>query len=388
MVGPSGVEKVREMTKPLDGLLVVSLEQAVAAPYCASRLADAGARVIKIERPEGDFARNYDAAVQGLSSYFVWLNRGKESLVADIKEPADAALMHRLLAQADVFIQNLAPGAAARSGFGSDALREKYPKLITVDISGYGDAGDYASMKAYDLLVQAESGLAMVTGHPAGPGRVGVSVCDVGCGMYAYAGVLEALIERGKTGKGKGIKVSLFDAVADWMNVPLLYFEGTGKTPQRVGLAHPSICPYGAFATKDGALVLISIQNEREWASFCATFLQDAAITLSPGYENNNARVTNRPVVDARVGETFAQLTRDEAAARLRKSNTAYGFVNDLAALGRHPALRRVPVEVPGGQAEIVAPPVLRSGEPWPLGPVPAIGQHSAGIRSEFAGKA
>lgn len=388
MVGPSGVEKVQEMTRPLDGLLVVSLEQAVAAPYCASRLADAGARVIKIERPEGDFARNYDAAVQGLSSYFVWLNRGKESLVADIKEPADAALMHRLLAEADVFIQNLAPGAAARSGFGSDELRKKYPKLITVDISGYGDAGDYASMKAYDLLVQAESGLAMVTGHPAGPGRVGVSVCDVGCGMYAYAGVLEALIERGKTGRGKGIKVSLFDAVADWMNVPLLYFEGTGNTPQRVGLAHPSICPYGAFATKDGALVLISIQNEREWASFCATFLQDAGITLSPGYENNNARVANRPVVDARVGETFAQLTRDEAAARLRQANTAYGFVNDLAALGQHPALRRVPVDVPGGRAEIVAPPVIRSGEPWPLGPVPTIGQHSTAIRSEFAGKA
>ncbi len=376
------------MTRPLDGLLVVSLEQAVAAPYCASRLADAGARVIKIERPEGDFARHYDAAVQGLSSYFVWLNRGKESLVADIKDPADAAMLHAMLSKADVFIQNLAPGAAARSGFGSDELRARYPKLITVDISGYGDAGDYASMKAYDLLVQAESGLAMVTGHPAGPGRVGVSVCDVGCGMYAYAGVLEALLERAQTGVGKGIKVSLFDAVADWMNVPLLYFEGTGAMPQRVGLAHPSICPYGAFATKDGALVLISIQNEREWASFCSGFLQDAAITLAPGYETNNARVANRPVVDARVGETFATLTRDEAAARLRKSNTAYGFVNDLAALGRHPALRRVAVDVPGGKAEIVAPPAIRSGGDWPLGPVPSIGQHSARIRAEFGAKA
>ncbi len=206
--------------------------------------------------------------------------------------------------------------------------------------------------------------------------------------MYAYAGVLEALIERQQTGKGKGIKVSLFDAVADWMNVPLLYFEGTGKTPQRVGLAHPSICPYGAFATKDGALVLISIQNEREWASFCASFLQDAAITLSPGFESNNARVANRPTVDARVGETFAALTRDEAAARLRKANTAYGFVNDLAALGHHPALRRTPVEIPGGRAEIVAPPVIRSGEAWPLGPVPAIGQHSEKIRAEFARQA
>jgi len=263
------------MTKPLAGLLVVSLEQAVAAPYCASRLADAGARVIKIERPEGDFARGYDGAVQGLSSYFVWLNRGKQSLVADIKKPEDSALLHRMLAKADVFIQNLAPGAAARAGFGSDELRRTYPRLITVDISGYGESGDYASMKAYDLLVQAESGLAMVTGHPAGPGRVGVSIADVGCGMYAYAGVLEALIERGITGRGKGLKVSLFDAVADWMNVPLLYFEGTGKVPPRMGLAHPSICPYGAFPTKDGALVLISIQNEREWASFCAEFLNE-----------------------------------------------------------------------------------------------------------------
>ena len=253
------------MTKPLEGLLVVSLEQAVAAPYCSSRLADAGARVIKIERAEGDFARAYDSAVQGMSSYFVWLNRGKESLVADIKQPNDAALLHRLLSRADVFIQNLAPGAAARSGFGSEALRARHERLITVDISGYGETGEYATMKAYDLLVQAEAGLAMVTGLPAGPGRVGVSIADVGCGMNAYTGVLEALIERQQTGRGKGLRVSLFDAVADWMNVPLLYFEGTGKAPQRLGLAHPSICPYGAFATNDGALVLISIQNEREW---------------------------------------------------------------------------------------------------------------------------
>src|SRR3984957_1936062 len=279
------------MRGPLAGLLVVSLEQAVAAPYCSSRLADAGARVIKIERAEGDFARGYDTAVNGMASYFVWLNRGKQSLVADIKRPDDAALLHRILSKADVFIQNLAPGAAARSGFGSDTLRERYPRLITVDISGYGDTGDYATMKAYDLLVQAESGLAMVTGRPEGPGRVGVSIADVGCGMNAYSGVLEALIERGITSRGKGLKVSLFDAVADWMNVPLLYFEGTGKAPQRLGLAHPSICPYGAFATKDGALVLISIQNEREWVTFCAAFLDDPALPTRPGFESNNVRV-------------------------------------------------------------------------------------------------
>jgi itaconate CoA-transferase len=373
------------MTKPLEGLLVVSLEQAVAAPYCSSRLADAGARVIKIERAEGDFARAYDSAVQGLSSYFVWLNRGKESLVADIKHPADAALLHRLLPRADVFIQNLAPGAAARSGFGSEALRARHDRLITVDISGYGETGEYATMKAYDLLVQAEAGLAMVTGLPAGPGRVGVSIADVGCGMNAYTGVLEALIERQQTGRGKGLRVSLFDAVADWMNVPLLYFEGTGKAPQRLGLAHPSICPYGAFATSDGALVLISIQNEREWVAFCASFLDDPALPEQPGFESNNLRVANRAVVDARVGQAFTALTRDEAAAKLRASNTAYGFVNDLAALRHHPALRRTKVALPGGgTADIIAPAVIRTGETLGLGAVPAIGQNTETIKAEF----
>jgi len=372
-------------TLPLAGLTVVSLEQAVAAPYCSSRLADAGARVIKIERPEGDFARFYDKAAKGLSSYFVWLNRGKQSLVADIKAPADAALLHAILAQADVFIQNLAPGAAARSGFGSDDLRTRYPRLITVDISGYGDTGEYATMKAYDLLVQAESGLAMITGHPAGPGRVGVSACDIACGMAAHAGVLEALIQRGITGQGKGLKVSLFDGMADWMNVPLLYFEGTGRAPERLGLAHPSICPYGAFATSDGALVLISIQNEREWAEFCAKFMDEADLPARPGYESNVVRVANRASVDAHVGAVFARLTRDQAAAKLRAANTAYGFVNDVAAFSRHPALRRSIIATPNGPVAIAAPPVIGSDGPRDLGPVPGIGEHSDLIRREFA---
>jgi crotonobetainyl-CoA:carnitine CoA-transferase CaiB-like acyl-CoA transferase len=370
---------------PLSGLLVVSLEQAVAAPYCSSRLADAGARVIKIERPEGDFARGYDTAANGLSSYFVWLNRGKQSLVADIKDKDDAALLHRILTRADVFIQNLAPGAAARAGFGSDALRARTPRLITVDISGYGDSGDYATMKAYDLLVQAESGLAMITGHPAGPGRVGVSACDIACGMAAHAGILEALIARGITGRGTGLKVSLFDGMADWMNVPLLFYEGTGRAPERLGLAHPSICPYGAFATADGALVLISIQNEREWQAFCARFLDQPDLPQRAGFETNVIRVANRASVDAHVGAAFARLTREQAAAKLRAANTAFGFVNTVAEFAHHPALRRATVGTPNGNVSIAAPPVLSSDGPRELRRVPAIGEHSATIRAEFA---
>ncbi|HTN10772.1 MAG TPA: CaiB/BaiF CoA-transferase family protein [Acetobacteraceae bacterium] len=373
------------MGRPLEGLLVLAMEQAVAAPYCSSRLADAGARVIKIERAEGDFARGYDQAAKGSSSYFVWLNRGKQSLVADIKNPDDLALLLRIAVKADVFIQNLAPGAAARAGLGSDELRAANPRLITVDISGYGDTGPYASMKAYDLLVQAESGIASITGHPAGPGRIGVSACDIACGMAAHAGVLEALIERGITGVGKALKVSLFDGMADWMNVPLLFWEGTGRAPERMGLAHPSICPYGAFATNDGALVLISIQNEREWADFCARFMLEPALPQRPGFETNVIRVGNRPVVDAHIAAVFATLSRDEAAARLRAANTAYGFVNGVAEFARHPALRRIEVQTPGGKVAIAAPPVLTGDGPPTLGPVPAIGAHNALIRADFA---
>ena len=376
-------------TKPLSDLLVVALEQAVAAPYCSSRLADAGARVIKIERPEGDFARGYDAAVNGMASYFVWLNRGKESLVADIKDPTDAAMLYAILARADVFIQNLAPGAAARAGFSSEALRARYPRLITVDITGYGEGHGYSDMKAYDLLVQAESGLAQITGHPAGPGRVGVSVCDIACGMSAHAAILEALMARAITGAGARLEISLFDGMADWMNVPLLYTEGTGRVPQRVGLAHPSICPYGAFPLADGAVVLISIQNEREWRRFCAEFLGQPDLPARPGFGSNNDRVANRPEVDALVARAFAGLGRDEAARLLRSAGTAFGFVNGVADLTHHMALRRVTVETERGPASVVAPPAIRDGVRVPaLGPVPAIGQHSASIRTEFGARA
>jgi len=373
-------------SKPLAGLLVVSMEQAVAAPYCASRLADAGARVIKIERPEGDFARAYDATARGQSSYFVWLNRGKESVCLDIKAPADKALLEQLVARADVFIQNLAPGAMARAGFGSAALRALHPRLITVDISGYGEEGDYATMKAYDLLVQAESGLAWVTGRAEGPGRVGVSCCDIACGMHAHAAVLEALIERGITGRGKGIAVSLFDGMADWMTVPLLQYEGTGRNPPRIGLAHPSICPYGAFGTQDGQLVLISIQNEREWAGFCAHFLDEPDLPQREGFRSNNERVANRPMVDAHIARLIAALTRDTCAVKLRRANTAYGFVNDCEGLRTHPALRRVAIGTPEGEVAIGAPPARFSDGERPLGPVPALGAHTASVRAELAG--
>lgn len=372
-------------SRPLEGLLVVAMDQAVAAPYCASRLADAGARVIKVERPEGDFARGYDAVANGLSSYFVWLNRGKESICLDIKKAEDKALLERLISKADVFIQNLAPGALKRAGLGSAELRERNPRLITVDISGYGEEGDYASMKAYDLLVQAESGLAYITGRAEGPGRVGVSACDIACGMHAYAAVLEALLSRSITGKGKGISVSLFDGMADWMTVPLLQYEGTGKNPPRIGLAHPSICPYGAFQTKDGHDVLIAIQNEREWASFCAHFLDEPDLPQKPGFTVNNDRVAHRPMVDAHIQAMFATLTRDECAAKLRKANTAYGFVNDCGGLQKHPVLKRVPVQTEKGPVPIALPAARLSDGIRPFGPVPALGQHSAAIRAEFA---
>ncbi len=375
----------RNWMNPLEGLLVLTLEQAVAAPFLSCKLADAGARVIKLERPEGDFARGYDDYAKGMSSYFVWLNRGKESLVADIKNPDDAALLHRIIARADVFIQNLAPGAAARAGFGSASLREKNPRLITVDISGYGEEGPYASMKAYDLLVQAESGLCAVTGHPAGPGRVGVSVCDIACGMAAYAGVLEALIQRGITGKGAGLAVSLFDGMADWMNVPLLTYEGSGKAPARVGLAHPSICPYGAFALADGSLVLISIQNEREWANLCTYVLLEPDLPKRPGFETNVIRVKNRAEVDGHIATIFATLSREEVRARLHEGSIAYGFVNEVADLAKHPALRRIEVATPNGMVSYAAPPVRWAEGRREPGRIPAIGEHSDRIRAEFA---
>ncbi len=280
--------------KPFAGILVVSIEQAVAAPLCSCHLANAGARVIKVERKEGDFARYYDEAVRGESAYFVWANHDKESIQLDFKDTEDAGLLHNILAQADVFVQNLAPGAAERAGFGSSGLREKYPRLITCDISGYGDEGSFREMKAYDFLVQCESGLVSVSGAPEAYGRIGVSVCDIGAGMNAVIGIQQALFLREKTGKGSGIKVSLFDTAADWMTVPLLHSIYGGKAPERAGMHHPSIAPYGGYKTADGETLVVSIQNEREWLRFCEIVLDNKDLATAAQFNNMTARVTNR----------------------------------------------------------------------------------------------
>ena len=371
--------------RPLDGLLVVSMEQAVAAPYCSSRLADAGARVIKIEREGGDFARKYDNFANGESAYFVWLNRGKESLTADIKDPGDRALLYRILERADVFIQNLAPGAAARAGFASDDLRARNPRLITVDISGYGAEGAYSDMKAYDLLVQAESGLCSVTGGPEGPGRVGVSVCDIACGMYSYMAVLEAAIARAATGAGCAIETSLFAGMADWMTVPLLHWESDGTGPTRIGLNHPSIHPYGAYPTKGGTPILIAIQNEREFARLCAEVLERPDLPGDARFESNIARLDNREPFDAIVHEVFTAIDRGALIERLRRARIAFGEVNDVGGLAHHPALRRAGIGTASGPVDLVAPPARIDRAARSLGPVPEAGADSETIRREFA---
>lgn len=372
------------MMNPLEGMLVVSLEQAVAAPFLSSRLGEAGARVIKIERPEGDFARGYDKAVKGQSSYFVWLNRGKESAVLDIKRPADADLLRRMIAKADVFIQNLAPGAAARAGFGAEDLRRAHPRLVTCDISGYGEEGPYAEMKAYDLLVQAESGLASITGTPDGPGRVGVSLVDIAAGMYALSGVYRALLARARTGEGVSLKVSLFDAIADWMSVPLLHHDYGGKAPARVGLNHPSLAPYGLYATADGEVVF-GIQNEREWATFCTQVLEQPALADDPAFKGNTARVQNRATLDKAINAVFAKHTRTEVVARLRQAKIAYGALNSVADFSKHSQLRRLSGETPAGPVDFVAPPIHVTGEGIQYGRVPALGEHTDALRREFA---
>jgi formyl-CoA transferase len=373
------------MSSPLSGVLVVSVEQAVAAPMCTCRLADAGARVIKVERPEGDFARGYDALVHGESAYFVWLNRGKESVIVDLRQPADKALLEALLAKADVFVQNLKPGAVGKLGFSIERLRRDYPRLVVCSISGFGESGPYAQRKAYDLLIQAESGLSSVTGGPEAPARVGVSVVDVATGMNAYEAILEALIGRARTGEGAAISVSMFDAMADWMTVPLLQHEG-GQTPQRIGLAHPSISPYGVFKTRDGADVLISIQNDREWVILARDVMGDAALAADPDFATVVERVKRRAETDGRVAASFGAMGVDELTQKLQRADIAFGRVNDPESLRHHPHLRRIAIGSPTGPLSYPAPAALWSGAPRDYGPIPALGEHSDKIRKEFGG--
>jgi len=369
------------MTLPLSGLLVVSLEQAVAAPMCTCRLADAGARVIKVERPEGDFARGYDDLVHGESAYFVWLNRGKESVVLDLAKAEDKALLDAMLAKADVLVQNLKPGAVGKLGFAPARLRRDYPRLIVCSISGYGESGPYARRKAYDLLIQAEAGLASVTGAREAPARVGVSVADIAAGMNAYEAILEALMARARSGEGAEISTSMFDAMADWMTVPLLQHEG-GKTPQRIGLAHPTIAPYGVFTTRDGADILISIQSDREWRVLANDVLGDAALAADPAFATNVERVKRRAETDARVQAVFGATDVAALSKKLDAAEIAFARVSDMAVLARHPHLRRITIATPSGPVSYPAPPRARAPG---YGAVPGLGEHSDKVRAEFS---
>ena len=371
--------------RDLDGLLVISLEQAVAAPYAASRLADAGARVIKVERPEGDFARGYDADAKGHSSYFVWLNRGKESVALDLKQPDDLQIFKQMLSKADVFIQNLMPGALDRLGVSMTDLRQADPRLITCDISGYGASGPFAQMKAYDFLVQAEVGLAQITGAPEEPGRVGVSICDIAAGMTAHAAILQALVARANTGEGRAIEVSLFHALADWMNVPYLQHHYGGREIRRPGLHHPTIAPYGAYRCGDDRMLLISIQNEREWLRLCSDVLDQPNLPQNPKFDSNVHRVENRVSLDAIMNRVFSQYSIDEIAEKLQAAQIAFGRLNDMDVFTQHPQNRFVSVRTTAGDVQLLSPGAIVNGILPRLGDVPDLGQHSAAIRVEFS---
>lgn len=368
---------------PLTGLKVVAVEQAVAAPYCSMRLADAGAEVIKIERPEGDFARGYDKAAAGQSSYFVWLNRGKTSKVINLATDTGRAALEELIAGADVLIQNLRHGAMERLGFAPDRLRKDYPSLITCSISGYGETGPYANRKAYDLLIQAESGLCSITGGPSEPSRVGVSVVDIATGAAAHAAILEALIGRAISGMGAAITVSMFDVMAEWLTVPLLNHEA-GNTPRRVGMAHPSIAPYGVFKTRDGEDVLISIQSDREWRNLCREFLKRPELVEDPDFATNVARVSNRDQTDRAVAEGFLTVDSTQVSASLTRADIAFAFVSDMEKLSKHPHLRRIMVETPNGPVSLPAPGPVFDGVVRNPERVPMIGETvSAGLNKQ-----
>ena len=376
-------------TRPLDGITVLALEHAVAAPFASRQLADLGARVIKIERPGvGDFARGYDKTVRGASSFFVWANRGKESLALDLKDDGSDAVLEALLEKADVLIQNLAPGAASRMGLDFETLHEKFPRLIVCDVSGYGDNGPYSNKKAYDLLIQAASGLISVTGTPEQPARTGISIADISAGMYAYSGILSALIQRGRTGQGVRVEVTMLESMAEWMSYPLNFAHYGGNPPPRSGLTHPTIAPYGQYTTGDGKSIIFGLQNDREWRSFCEFVLQQPDLASDPRFAKNVSRVENRQALDEVLSSCFDTLTREALVTRLDAGDIANAPLNDAHDLWQHPQLqarnRWKDVVTEAGTIQALLPPAtLSSGEAL-MGAVPSLGEHTDAILAEL----
>ena len=373
------------MTRPLDGITVISLEHAIAAPFCTRQLADLGARVIKVERPgAGDFARAYDARVSGEASHFVWVNRSKESLTLDLKQPAALAVLQELLADADVLVQNLAPGAAARMGLGAQALQEKHPRLIVCDISGYGEDGPYRDKKAYDLLIQSEAGFLSVTGTPDEPCKSGNSIADIAAGMYAYTGILAALLQRGKTGRGSHIDVSMLEALAEWMGYPMYYAYDGAPPPPRSAASHATIYPYGPFPAGDGGTVMLGLQNEREWRTFCEKVLLQTGLAADPRFDSNARRNENREALRSIIVETFGALSTAQVLERLDTAQIANARMNDMAGLWAHPQLqareRWRQVGSPAGDIPALLPAGRQSAFDYRMDPIPAVGEHTDAI--------
>ncbi|OZI40983.1 CoA transferase [Bordetella genomosp. 1] len=370
---------------PLDGITVVSLEHAIAAPFCTRQLADMGARVIKIERPGvGDFARGYDERVRGLSSHFVWTNRSKESLGLDLKQPEAAEVMTRLLGQADVLVQNLAPGAAARLGLSFEALHARFPRLIVCDISGYGEGGPYQDKKAYDLLIQSESGFVSVTGTPDEGVKAGCSISDIAAGMYAYSAILNALLLRGRTGEGSRIDVSMLESMVEWMGYPMYYAFDGAPPPARAGAAHATIYPYGPFPVAGGATIMLGLQNEREWKVFCEQVLQQPALAGDERFASNSRRTANRDALRALIVQAFAALSIDEVTERLEAAHIANARVNDMRGVWEHPQLaaraRWREVGSPAGALPALLPPAVNNRFEPRMGPIPAVGENTEAV--------
>ena len=376
-------------TRPLDHITVVSLEHAIAAPFCTRQLADLGARVIKVERPGvGDFARAYDQRARGASSHFVWVNRSKESLALDLKDPHDLAVLQQLIAKADVLVQNLAPGATARMGLDAATLRAQYPRLIVCDISGYGNDGPYRDKKAYDLLIQSEAGFLSITGTPEHPSKSGNSIADIAAGMYAYTNILSALIQRDKTGEGSHIDVSMLEALGEWMGFPMYYAMDNASPPSRNAAAHATIYPYGPFAAGDGGTVMLGLQNEREWVNFCANVLQQPELAQDPRFDSNAKRHQNRDALEALILAAFAQLTTAQVMARLDAAPIANARMNTMADLWAHPQLkarhRWTTVGSPVGDLPALLPPGQQTAFDYRMDPIPQVGQHTDAILKEL----